>query len=161
MGLHGSQKGVVSGAGSFPLLNNSALILGFPGLSSVDIGREGDCVHTLSQLVHLRHLFPPVFPHLRPCVLDPECQPRSCPQGPSSWLPFSGGGGGKGRSPVGRLCTRLCVCVAISCEIRMPNKSGINLPTIFVPMGKKKKPHRGIVFSPLVGYLCPFNRSIM
>ena len=95
MGLHGSQKGVVSGAGSFPLLNNSALVLGFPGLSSVDVGREGDCVHTLSQLVHLRHLFPPVFRHLRPCVLDPECQPRSCPQGLHHGHPFLGVGGGK------------------------------------------------------------------
>jgi len=33
MGLHRSQKPVVSSAESFPLLNNGALILGFPGLS--------------------------------------------------------------------------------------------------------------------------------
>lgn len=60
MGLHRSQKQVISSAGSFPVLNNGALILGFPGLSSVDFGIEGDCVRTLSQLQHLRHLFPPV-----------------------------------------------------------------------------------------------------
>lgn len=52
--------------------------------------------------------------------------------------PFLGGGGGGGRNPVGGLCTRLCVCVTISCEIRKPNKSGINLPTIFVLRGKEK-----------------------
>lgn len=48
MGLHRSQKWVISSAGSFPLLNNGALILGFPGLSSVDFGRQGDCVCKLS-----------------------------------------------------------------------------------------------------------------
>lgn len=47
MGRHRSQKRVILGAGSFPLLNNGALILGFPGLSSVDVGIEGDCVHRL------------------------------------------------------------------------------------------------------------------
>lgn len=81
MGLHRSQKRVISSAGSFPFLNNGALILGFPGLSSVDFGIEGDCVHTLSLLAHLRHLFPPVCPPLTPCVLDPECQPDAHPSG--------------------------------------------------------------------------------
>lgn len=141
------------------MLNNSALILGFPGLSSVDVGIEGDCVHTFSQLVHLRHLFPPVFPHLRPRVLDLECQARPCPQGHSSWSPFSGGWKWGGEEPCW-WTVYTAVCVAIPCEIRMPNKSGINLPTIFVLRGEKET-HWGIIFSPLVGYVWPFNRSIM
>ena len=91
MGLHRSQKRVISSAGSFPVLNNGALILGFPGLSSVDFGIEGDCVRTLSQLRHLRHLFPPVSTLASPPVdWTQSAGPVLSPEALSTDTPWTG-----------------------------------------------------------------------
>lgn len=157
MGLHRSQKPVISSAESFPLLNNGALILGFPRVVLVDFGIEGDCAHTLSGPVHLRQMFPPVYPPLMPCVPDPQCQLRALPQGHSSQVhaPGLGEGGGPQR----------CVCVCGGGQ--SPVKSGCltkveSIYLLLLFQGKSlQSTHWGIIFNPLRGHLCSFHLSVM
>lgn len=168
MGLHGSQKRVISSAGSFPVLNNGTFILGFPGLSSVDFGIGGDCVHTLPRLVHLRHLFPPVSTLISlPVDWTQSASPDPHPSGPEhrhilDWE--------KGEaleypaSAAGCACVHVCahVCEAIPCEGQDALRKWNQFTHCFCSKGRVSKgPIGEKIFGPLLGCLCSFPCSIM
>lgn len=144
MGPHRSQKRVISRAGSFPLLNNGALILGFPGLSSIDFGIEDDCVYTWSRLMRLSHLFPPVYPHRGPCVpalILTQGTHHSAPPGlGEAWDLIAG-------CVYVHVCPCTCVCAQQSpVTSGCLSKSAVGLPAAFVPREKSPKPPSGNSF---------------